>query len=121
MPSSASQSSASNFSQNASLYASLNGKGTEEEPYEIHNAADLTTFADSINSGTGTKSYYKLMGDIDLGGKVWTPVGYHTSDLEYEACFSGTFDGNGHTISKFVINSANNAYIGCFGFVPRLM
>jgi len=105
------------FSKNASLYAYLNGKGTEEDPYEIHNAADLTTFADSINSGTGTKSYYKLMEDIDLGGKVWTPVGYHTADLEYEACFSGTFDGNGHTISNFVINSANNAYIGFFGFV----
>lgn len=39
---------------------------------------------------------YILMEDLDLGGADWTPV----------VGFSGTFDGNGKTISNFTINTS---------------
>jgi len=102
--------------ENASLYSLLLGEGTEQSPYEIYNEFDLFFFADSINSGEDTKAYYKLMDDIDLGGQNWAPIGYYTESLEYAACFSGVFDGNGHIISNFTISS-NAQYVGFFGFI----
>ena len=43
-------------------------------------------------------SYVKLVNDIDLGGKMWIPIGQTDNVLTPGARFSGTFDGNGHTI-----------------------
>ena len=44
--------------------------------------------------------------DIDFAGQTITGVGS-------EACnFAGTFDGNGHTISNFVIDQSGRAYYG---------
>ncbi len=102
--------------ENASLYSLLLGEGTEQSPYEIYDSFDLFFFADSINSGEDTTAHYKLMNDIDLEGRNWTPVGCHTDSLKYATCFSGVFDGNGHTISNFTISS-NVQYVGFFGFI----
>ncbi len=55
-----------------------------------------------------TKSY-RLMADIDLANAEWTPIGSH------DAPFEGWFDGNGHTISNYVITDANADYNGLFG------
>jgi uncharacterized protein YjdB len=52
------------------------------------------------------------MADIDLGGHSWTPVGENTTQ-----CFSGAFDGDGHTISNFNVSSASDVYAGLFGYV----
>ncbi|MCD8378473.1 MAG: hypothetical protein LUB59_06775 [Candidatus Gastranaerophilales bacterium] len=51
---------------------------------------------------------YILMADIDLGGAEWTPIG------SYSNPFTGTFDGNGHTISNYTISTENNGS-GLFG------
>ncbi len=45
-----------------------------------------------------------LMNDIDLNGKIWLPIGYGGS-------FQGTFDGDGHTVSNWVVDSTG-AYQG---------
>lgn len=45
---------------------------------------------------TASDGNFILMSDIDLDGADWTPV----------ANFSGTFDGNGKTISNFTINTS---------------
>ncbi len=102
--------------ENASLYSLLLGNGTQESPYEIYNSFDLFYFADSINMGEDTTACYKLMNDIDLEGEVWTPVGMRTDTLEFATCFSGVFDGNGHTISNFSV-AGNTQYVGFFGYI----
>jgi hypothetical protein len=72
-----------------SVSASLAGAGTEADPYLIANGADLAYFAANAVAGAS----YKLTADIIWANAPtannWTPV----------PAFSGTFDGNGHTIS----------------------
>ena len=72
-----------------SVSASLAGAGTEADPYLIANGADLAYFAANAVAGAS----YKLTADIVWAtaptANNWTPV----------PAFSGTFDGNGHTIS----------------------
>ncbi len=72
-----------------SVSSSLAGSGTEADPYLIANGADLAYFAANAVAGAS----YKLTADIvwakEPTANNWTPV----------PAFSGTFDGNGHTIS----------------------
>lgn len=72
-----------------SVSASLAGAGTEADPYLIANGADLAYFAANAVAGAS----YKLTADIVWAtaptANNWTPV----------PAFSGTFDGNGYSIS----------------------
>jgi hypothetical protein len=72
-----------------SVSASLSGAGTEADPYLIANGADLAYFAANAVAGAS----YKLTADIvwakDPTANNWTPI----------SVFSGTFDGNGYSIS----------------------
>ena len=53
-------------------------------------------------------------GDISWnGGAGWAPIGHITSTGE--KLYSGTFRGNGHTISNMMINSDGVQYVGLFG------
>ncbi len=94
------------------------GNGTKENPYVIANATQLRAFATSLSD---EKDYSNqnvvLSADIDLSGSEWTPIG--GSDY----AFSGTFDGQGHSITGIQIGSASEAkevsqnemYFGLFG------
>lgn len=54
---------------------------------------------------------YTMTGDIDLGSYgEWTPIGSSATP------FTGSFDGQGHTISGLTINTSD-AYQGLFGYV----
>ena len=87
------------------------GTGTEADPYQIANAADLALLSQLVNKGTATNgAYYKVTEDIDLGGEEWTPIGNHWE----EYYFNGNFDGNGKTIKNFKITAAQYA-VGLFG------
>ncbi len=90
----------------------LAGEGTTDSPYLITTEAELAAVANDL------KKVYQLQNDITLS-KIWTPVG------TYAAAFSGTFDGNGHTISGIVVNSSvevhqsgSTSYKG-YGFFGR--
>lgn len=104
----------------ASLFSVFfTGDGTEESPYLLSDADDLERFSSTINSdttGAYTKAYYKLTTDIDLNGVEWMPVGYYAAETEYSTTFQGVFDGDGHTVSNFVI-SEDCVYAGFFGLV----
>ena len=81
--------------------------------YLIEDASQLAWLAESTNDGSMngfTGSKIVLMSDIDLDNKEWTPIG--TS----EQPFSGTFDGNGHTISNIHCSDASSDYVGLFGY-----
>ena len=67
---------------------------------------------------------YILTADIDFGGETVNPVGIFEpkSDAEEDAetpntalAFTGTFDGNGHTLSNIKIDASDKNGVGLFG------
>ncbi len=60
--------------------------------YYVSTSDYLIQVANEINSGNLSRNV-TLMNDIDLDGKEWTPIGNNTG-------YSGTFSGDGHTISN---------------------
>lgn len=83
--------------------------------YEIENAAQLTWFADQVNSGNSGING-RLVADIDLKNGVWTSIGYYCSDKKVPdtVAYTGTFDGQGHTVSNFTTAGTDNE--GLFGY-----
>lgn len=84
--------------------------------YEISNAAELAWVAQQVNAGTTfAGKTVKLVNDINLGYKAWTPIGGLVTFPGIS--FHGTFDGNGKTISNLYAsdNTVNHASAGLFG------
>lgn len=106
----------------------LSGSGTEADPYQIKTADDFTKMAQSCTaSHKGTGEYFKMMNDIDFGGKATSPVQFPAIGKDGNAQianiaygFDGTFDGDNHTI-KGIYHTNNgkdaagkyNALFGC--------
>ena len=83
------------------------GNGTADDPYQIATAADLILLGKSANGDNG---HFILVNDIDLdpnlpGGQVFRQAVIPK--------FSGTFDGDGHTIFNLTISGGSSA--GLFG------
>ena len=76
-------------------------------PSALTSAADLDKMRDDPAGN------YTLAADIDLSDRNWQPVG------SADRPFTGTFDGNGHTISGLQINadSTVTSNVGFFGCV----
>lgn len=86
--------------------------------YQISTGAELAWFADHVNAlcaeETGLVDLDAILTDnIDLGGNSWTPISLTTYAVY---AYSGTFDGQNHTVSGLEIN-ASAAGCGLFGFV----
>lgn len=83
--------------------------------YQIDSVTDLFWFAGLVN-GTlenveqDTAASAVLTADIDLSGETWTPIGSESTP------YTGTFDGQGYTISGMTIENAES-YSGLFGNV----
>lgn len=91
-----------------------------EGAYEISNAGELLWFAALVNGDTSyaddiTKAEPDadaiLTADIDLSGYAWTPIG------NYNHKYTGTFDGNGKTISNMKIDVLDRDDVGFFGWL----
>ena len=90
----------------------FDGFGIKTNPYLIEDVEDLKLLAEKVNSGeTYTNKYFKLTADIDLKNEEWTPIG--TMLVEEGRPFQGTFDGDGHQITKLKITGGS--YAGLFG------
>ncbi|HNU79871.1 MAG TPA: S-layer homology domain-containing protein [Bacillota bacterium] len=87
------------------------GAGTPEDPYLISTAEDLLAFSEVGWNASYMEASYKLTGNIDLGENAWNPVGVNGPP------FSGTFDGNGKTIT--LRNIADSRNMGLFGGTDR--
>jgi len=84
------------------------GSGTQEDPYKIATPDDwLELSAKPWN----WDKHFILVADVDLGGVVPAPVGNRLTG------FTGTFDGQGHTINNAVIDRPSGDYTGLFGYV----
>lgn len=95
------------------------GTGTESDPYQISNGAELAYLAQQVNAGESySDKYFTLTNDIDLGSKEWTPIGNENENWDgYK--FEGTFDGDGHTIRN--LNVPDTALPGLFGRVTGVI
>ena len=104
--------------------APATGDGTANNPYQIGTAGELYWFAQTVNGGT-TNANAVLTADITVNTGVlksdgtvnsgsftsWTPIGNDSRS------YTGTFNGNGKTISGLYFDDGNTKYVGLFGYV----
>lgn len=88
------------------------GSGTAEDPYQITGAAELIWLRDAVNAGAAN-TCAELQQDVEYVDEVWTPVG--TSEHPY----TGTFNGNGHTIRVW-LDGWGQALFGYVGAGAKL-
>ena len=86
----------------------INGNGTEDNPYVITSAEELSQIADRINNLEDSDAYIRLDADITVDGS-WTPLGKNAA---YP--YKGTFDGNGHSVTV-TVDDPKLSYFGFFG------
>ena len=98
------------------------GSGTAEDPYQIADGAQLAKLAQDVNGGYNyAGTYFVLTADIVLNdtkdweswgttapANPWTPIGSDANP------FTGTLDGDGHSVSGIYINSGTD-YQGLVG------
>ena len=101
--------------------ALITGSGTVTDPYQINTAAGLKWFRDKVNDAKTkeeTKICAVLTADIDLKNEEWTPIGIGNgtrNGVPIDFPYSGTFDGNGHTISGLNVNYGDkNGGLFCY-------
>lgn len=122
---------------NAPVY--MDGLGTAVSPYQISTADQLKLFRDIVNGSNGqtqdcgacavlkndivlndgtfdANGNYTTTGLIGTNPEKWTPIGKYTNSND-NAPYTGTFDGQGHSIKGLYVNSASDAYVGLFGFL----
>jgi hypothetical protein len=105
------------------------GTGTPDDPYQIATAEQLISIGDDPNL---LDKHYVLVDDIDLdpnlpGGRVFTQAVIASykmipqdGPLYKTPKFSGSLDGNGHSISNFVIGIDSSGPRSDFGFISNL-
>ena len=112
------------------------GTGTESDPYLISNGAELKYLANQVNAKACADQtlafagkYFKLTADIYLNeisnydswettapSNKWTPIGAYKA-WNLRDSFSGSFDGDGHTIYGLYVNTAVASGSGLFGYI----
>lgn len=71
---------------------------------------EIYTVADLVNVKNNLSRKFILMNDLNISSETnWTPIGTTSSP------FTGTFDGNGYTISGLTINQASQNIQALFG------
>lgn len=66
----------------------LNGTGIPSDPYMIYGITDFTNFVTNVNNGTTASACYKLGSDVSASGID-----------AINTTFTGSFDGDSHTIT----------------------
>ncbi len=107
--------------------ATPNGSGTIEDPYVVSSLDVLRWLSENIPFWD---AHYIQTVDIDAsetnpsdpdynpsgswsGGAGWSPIGNSTD------AFTGSYNGQGHTIEGLYINSPGVHYIGLFGYTSN--
>src|SRR5690554_4542099 len=89
-------------------------KGSEQNPYIISNAEDMSTLSQAVASGNtfAGKLIVVASGISEINLEDFQPIGSNTR------VFSGIFDGSGINF-KLNINKTETDYVGLFGVVER--
>ncbi len=87
-----------------------------QDPIEISNACELAFFISWVNGLNGLDTHADanaiLLADVDMSKYGWVPIGDLTNG------YSGTFDGNGHTVTG-ISSLLYREYLD-YGFFGRL-
>lgn len=94
---------------NITLNKDLGYTEVSEGNYTVDNEKGLKNLAKLVNNGE-TNINITLTGDINLTGE-WTPIG------NYEQKYTGTFDGNGKTITGLTIDQKETSFLGLIGYL----
>ncbi len=105
-----------------SVSTSLEGEGTEENPFLIQSGADLAYLKSIVDAATAytenpcSGQYFKMTKSIDLNGADFM-IGYHTAWNSYDG-FAGIFDGNNCSIRGLGIERTSES-TGLFACVKK--
>ena len=95
---------------------------------EEKKAITITTAEELAGMANDLTADYILDADIDLAGITWNPIGTYKPSGESEeeqeipasdAAFTGTFDGQGHTIRNLTITGEDGIAVGLFGCIAN--
>ena len=97
------------------------GDGSESSPYQISNSSQLFWFAKQVNNGETisavltadivvNENIFDENGNLISDLEIWTPIGNESNK------YTGTFDGQNHTISGLYFNNDSTDYVGLFGY-----
>lgn len=91
------------------------GKGTEDNPYQIGTAQEMAWLAYAVNNRMESEGYCAVLtADINLGYCQWPVIGVLSSNGQ--RAYTGTFDGQGHTVSGLNITALGGRQkLGLFG------
>lgn len=91
------------------------GTGTQEDPFQIATAADLSALSEAVKGGNPfAETYFIMTQDIDMAGvENMKPIGMA------DQVFSGHFDGANHTVSNLTITSKSDMAVGLFGLIKN--
>jgi len=92
----------------------LAGTGMADDPYLIYRADEMELIANERNEWG---KHFKLMADLDLSAYPGVDFNIAWGDDSYP--FTGTFDGNGHTISNYTYVHEEDVGGGFFGYVHK--
>jgi hypothetical protein len=84
------------------------GSGAASDPYLLFTAEHLAAIGKAPEDWD---KQFKLMADIDLAGRGFSPIG------GTDGSFTGVFDGNHRTISHLQLHLWDGRYVGLFGYV----
>jgi len=93
------------------------GRGLEGDPYLIYTAAQMNKIGTDPNDWD---KHFKLMAEIDLSaytGEQFNIIGESDPTGSGDGPFSGSFDGNHHTITGFTYDGGSRGNVGLFGYV----
>ena len=98
---------------------SLQGAGTEADPYLISSGADLAYVKSVVDAAASYKEtpfksqYLKMTTNIDMGNRDFM-IGFHSAWNEYDG-FAGVFDGNNYSVRGLNTTPINGsaALFGC--------
>ncbi|MDR0863487.1 MAG: DUF6383 domain-containing protein [Candidatus Symbiothrix sp.] len=97
------------------------GDGSEANPYQISNRAELRALDDYINDA-GAGKHFVLTADIDLAGELWVPIATDTLGSEAaptiattDTLFRGKLHGQGYKIQNMTTKAKGPWLTGLFG------
>ena len=112
----------------SACYASLPGSGTSSNPYRIESLTNFQEFTNYANASQywSANIYTELTTDLNLGNTTYfqAPIGGELLNDQLTSGFQGTgysghFNGNGHSISSFIMQDiyGTESHLALFGML----
>jgi len=90
----------------------ISGNGTLKNPFRVYDEEDLRKVGSDID-GWSLDAHYRQERNITGMSKEWEPIGNYTNN----APFTGTYNGNGKSISTIRITPAGESCKGMFSYI----